>query len=58
MTNRTTFHFWKEDEHWKATEPAADHDLVGRGETAPAAVKHYAEALEEATSLEEVPADD
>lgn len=34
-----------EDDCWKATEPAAESNLYGRGKTPPEAVKHYAELV-------------
>jgi len=48
MTERVRTHieFWHTGDAGKATEPAADHGLVGRGETAPLAVANYAEAIE------------
>ena len=57
---RTTIEYWQTaDEAWKATEPAADHDLIGRGSTPREAVANYAMAVEEAYSDgQEVASDD
>lgn len=38
------------EDHWKATEPAADSDLWGRGETPPEAVEHYAQLVQASDS--------
>jgi len=46
---RTTIEFWPVDDNrsaWKATEPDANNDLVGRGETAHEAVANYCVAVE------------
>jgi len=56
---RTTIKYWQtDDDHWKATEPAADHNLVGRGATATEAVRNYAAAMDEHDPRTEVSADD
>lgn len=51
--NRTTIEYWEENNAWHATEPDADHDLVGRGQTAPEAVAHYAELVDDSTAAKE-----
>ena len=45
-TTHTTLRLVETDSAVKATEPAADHDLWGRGETPFEAVQHYATLLE------------
>jgi len=43
---RTTIECVQENGAWKATEPAGDQDVIGRGENPREAVVHYVEALE------------
>ena len=58
----TTIKYWQtESGDWKAKEPEADHEVVGRGESAPAAVANYAEFIDDtrpSSHRQEVPADD
>jgi len=42
----TTIRCVKENGAWKATEPAGEQDVYGRGENPREAVTHYIEALE------------
>jgi len=42
----TTIECRQEDGAWKATEPAGEQDVYGRGDNPREAVKHYVEALE------------
>jgi len=42
----TTLKCSKENGAWKATEPAGEQDVYGRGDNPREAVKHYVEALE------------
>jgi len=43
----TVVEYWQANGAWHATEPESDREVVGRGETAPLAVKNYAEAIED-----------
>ena len=43
---RTTIKCQRENGAWKATEPAGEQDVWGRGDNPREAVKHYVEALE------------
>jgi len=44
---RTFFEIVPSGDGWKATEPASDSELYGRGETRTQAIKHYVELIEE-----------
>jgi hypothetical protein len=54
--NRTTIEYWRENDSWHATEPDADHDLVGRGDNPAEATAHYAELVDDAEYRQEVAA--
>lgn len=43
---RTTIECRRENGAWKATEPASDSQLYGRGDSPREAVSNYVEALE------------